>query len=47
MSYKNSYYTNEYNIMYDFGGFRLLKYNYTDAEWSAFVAEQGGILRYE
>lgn len=47
VSYKNSYYTDEYNIMYDFGGFRLLQYHYTDVEWDAFVAEQGGLLRYE
>lgn len=47
MSYKNSYYTEEYNIMYDFGGLRLMKYNYTDAEWTAFVASQGGTLSYE
>ncbi|MGM9624894.1 MAG: hypothetical protein ACI3XM_04210, partial [Eubacteriales bacterium] len=47
LSYKNSYYTEEYNIMYDFGGLRLMTYNYTDAEWTAFVAEQGGTLSYE
>lgn len=47
MSYKNSYYTEEYNIMYDFGGMRLMKYNYNDAEWAEFVAEQNGTLSYE
>ncbi len=47
LSYKNSYYTEDYNIMYDFGGFRLMSYNYTDEEWTAFVAEQGGTLSYE
>ncbi len=47
LSYKNSYYTEDYNIMYGFGGMRLMTYNYTDAEWDAFVADQGGTLSYE
>ena len=47
LSFKNSYYTDEYNIMYDFGGLRLMKYNYSDAEWADFVASQGGELHYE
>ena len=47
LSYKNSYYTESYNIMYDFGGLRLMKYNYTDAEWTEFVKDQGGTLNYE
>ena len=47
MAYQCSYYTEEYNIMYDFGGLRLMTYNYTDAEWAEFVAEQGGTLSYE
>jgi len=47
MSYKNSYYTDDYNIMYDFGGFRLLEYHYNDAEWERFVADRGGKLHYE
>jgi len=47
LSYKNSYYTEDYNIMYGFGGMRLMNYNYTDAEWDAFVADQGGTLSYE
>ena len=47
LSFKNSYYTEEYNIMYDFGGLRLMKYNYNDAEWADFVASQGGELHYE
>ena len=47
VSYKNDYYTTEYNIMYDYGGIELLTYNYTDAEWTDFVAEQGGTLSYE
>ncbi|MBR5094746.1 MAG: hypothetical protein IK095_06595 [Oscillospiraceae bacterium] len=47
LSFKNSYYTDEYNIMYDFGGLRLMRYNYSDAEWTEFVASQGGELHYE
>ncbi|MDR2504678.1 MAG: ABC transporter substrate-binding protein [Oscillospiraceae bacterium] len=39
--------TLNYNIMYAYGGIRLMTYNYTDAEWDAFVASQGGILSYE
>ena len=29
------------------GGIRYMTYNYTDAEWDAFVAEQGGTLNYK
>ncbi len=47
LSFKNSYYTEEYNIMYDFGGLRLMTYNYTDAEWTEFVSSMGGTLSYE
>lgn len=47
MSYQVGYYTNEYNIMYDFGGLRLMHFNYTDAEWAEYVASQGGTLSYE
>lgn len=47
LSYQCSYYTDNYNIMYDFGGLRLMQYNYSDAEWAAFVAEQGGTIAYE
>ena len=38
MSYKVSYYTENYNIMYGFGGMRLLRYNYTDAQWAEYIA---------
>lgn len=47
LSYKCSYYTENYNIMYNFGGLRLMTYNYNDAEWDAFVKGQGGTLSYE
>ncbi len=47
LSYQLDYYTDEYNIMYDFGGLRLMTYNYTDAEWAEYVAAEGGTLSYE
>lgn len=46
MSYQVDYYTTEYNVMYDFGGFRLLTFNYTDEEWAEYVSSQGGQLQY-
>lgn len=47
LAYQLSYYTEDYNIMYGFGGLELTHFNYTDAEWAAFVAEEGGTLSYE
>ncbi len=47
LSYQAEYYTEQYNVMYGFGGIRLMKYNYDDAEWSDFVREFGGKLGYE
>lgn len=47
LSYKVNYYTEDYNIMYGFGGLRLMSYNYNDAEWTAYVAKQGGTLNYK
>ena len=47
LAYKVAYYTEDYNIMYDFGGSRLMKYLYTDAEWDAYVEGEGGTLSYE
>ena len=47
MSYQVNQYTPDYNIMYGFGGIELATFNYTDAEWDAYVAEQGGTLSYE
>ena len=46
LSYKLSYYTENYSIMYGFGGLRLMSYNYTDAEWAKYVAEQNNSLSY-
>lgn len=39
--------TTSYNIMYGYGGIRHMTYNYTDAEWEKFVANEGGTLSYE
>lgn len=47
LAYKCNYYTEDYNIMYGFGGLRLMSYNYDDAAWTQFVAGQGGTLSYE
>ncbi len=46
LGYQVSYITEEYNIMYDFGGFRLMKYNYTDAAWAKFVKNNKGKIDY-
>ena len=46
LSYKVSYYTDSYSIMYGFGGMRLMTHQYTDAQWAEFVASQGGRLTY-
>ena len=47
LSYKIDYYTDEYNIMYDFGGFRLLQFNYNDKKWQEFVDQNNGSLNYK
>ncbi len=47
LSYQVSYYTDNYNIMYDFGGMELMSYNYSDAKWAEYVASVGGTLSYE
>ena len=40
------YVIDEYNPIMGRGGITYAKYNYTDAEWAAYVAEQGGELQY-
>lgn len=45
-SKKIKYATLDYNIMYGYGGIRLMTYNYDDEAWAAYVAEQGGTLSY-
>ena len=47
-SYKVENYTDSYNIMYGFGGFRIMDYNFSDSEWTAYVASQpNGELNYK
>ncbi len=40
------YVVEEYNPVLGRGGITYLKYNYDDTEWAAYVAEQGGELKY-
>ena len=47
LSYQVANYTDNYNVMYGFGGIELMTYNYTDAEWAEYVANAGGTLNYE
>ncbi len=42
-----NYYTEEYIFGLEFGGVKYYTYNYDDAEWAAYVAEQGGTLNYQ
>ena len=46
-SKKIQYATEDYNIMYGYGGIRLMKFNYNDAEWAEFVASQNGTIDYK
>lgn len=46
LSYKQSMYTENYSIMYGWGGNRLMHFNYTDAEWAEYVASQNGSISY-
>lgn len=47
ISYKVAYATENYNIMYGFGGLRHLKMLMNDEEWDKFVQENNGQLNYE
>lgn len=47
LSYQLSYYTDEYNLAYGFGGSRIMTFNYDDAEWTELVKSKGGTLSYE
>ena len=40
------YVVEEYNPVMGRGGIAYLKYNYNDADWAAYVKEQGGELKY-
>ena len=46
LGYQVSYYTEDYNIMYGFGGLELMTYNYSDAEWAEFVASNPNGIDY-
>lgn len=47
LGYKVNYGTEEYVYGVGRGGIQYMTYNYTDTEWAAFVAEQGGVLNYK
>ena len=42
-----TFYTEDYNIMYGWGGLRLATWNYNDTEWYNYVKENGGTLSYQ
>ena len=44
---KIEYYTEDEIYPLSRGGVKYMTYNYTDAEWDAFVTEQGGTLNYK
>lgn len=45
-SMKINFATEDYVFGMGFGGIKYYTYNYTDDEWAAFIAEQGGTLTY-
>ena len=47
LSYQAKYYTQDYNIMYDYGGLRLMTYTCNDADWAEYVERNNGHLSYE
>ncbi len=46
-SYQVRDFAEEYNAMYGFGGFELMSYDYTDAQWAEYVSKSNGELSYE
>ena len=46
LTQKAYYVVEDYNGVMERGGIQYLKYNYDDAEWNDYVAEQGGELKY-
>ena len=40
------YVVEEYNAILGRGGLTYLKYNYTEDEWTKFIEEQGGEIKY-
>lgn len=47
LAYKVEYYTQDYVYGVGRGGIQYMTYNYTDAEWNAHVAKEGGVLNYK
>ncbi len=47
LSYQCENYTENYNLMYGFGGLRLMSYNYDDGEWADHVKKNKNDLSYE
>ena len=47
ISYKVDYVTYEYNTFMGYGGMKYMTYNFSDVEWNAEVAKQGGQLNYK
>ena len=47
LSYKVDYITYEYNTFMGYGGIKYMTYNYDDAQWAAFVKDNGGELNYK
>ena len=49
ISFKADYITYEYNTFMAYGGIQYMTYNYDDAEWAEFVAENAvaGELNYK
>ncbi len=46
MAYQCDYVTPEYNTFMGYGGIRYLTYNYSDAEWAKYLADNGGTIDY-
>lgn len=46
LSKQVDYYTKDYQIMYGFGGFRLMKFNMNDTDWANAVKQAGGQVDY-
>ena len=42
-----SFYTEDYNIMYGWGGLQLATWNYNDTEWYNYVQSNNGVLNYQ
>ena len=46
-SYQVQDFAEQYNTMYGFGGLELMTYNYSDAQWTEYVAKNNNSLGYE